>query len=256
MNENFEAVIFDMDGVITQTASVHSKVWKLMFDDYLRLREINNNELFIEFTHLNDYLKFVDGKPRFMGVKSFLTSRGISIPYGNPNDSPHTETICGLGNKKNELFNDIINQEGVEVFQSSINFIKELKTKNIRIGVATSSSNCNLILEKAGIMNLFETRVDGIVSRNFSLKGKPEPDIFKKACDNLGVSYIKSVIIEDAVSGVQAGMKGNFGLVIGVARENNENELRKNGADIVVKDLSEIKISTINVWFQKFQYEK
>ncbi len=243
---NFDAVIFDMDGVITKTAVVHSLAWKKMFDEYLLYREKKYNESFREFTHAEDYLSYVDGRPRYKGVEAFLLSRGIHIPAGEPDDDPVAETICGLGNRKNEFFNNVLDEDGVEVYDSTIKLIKELQDKKVRIGVATSSKNCLVILQKAGITDMFETRVDGIISAEMGLKGKPEPDIFKTASDNLGVKYKRAIVIEDAVSGVQAGAKGKFGLVVGVARENNSYELKNNGADVVVEDLSEISIDLMN----------
>ena len=246
---NFEAVVFDMDGVITKTADVHSKVWKKMFDEYLFYRVKKYNDLFHEFTHTNDYLPFVDGRPRYQGVDRFLKSRGIEIPFGLPSDEAGKETVCGLGNRKNELFNKVVEQEGVGLYDSTIKLIKELLKKNIKVGVATSSKNFTLILGKAGVLDLFQTQVDGIVSAETGLKGKPEPDIFITAANNLGVLPERTVIVEDAVSGVQAGAKGNFGLVIGVAREENEEELRSNGADVVVKDLAEVNIEWIDDFF-------
>lgn len=248
---NFDAVIFDMDGVITKTAVVHSLAWKKMFDEYLHFREKKYKEHFREFTHTGDYLPYVDGRPRYKGVEAFLLSREINIPFGTPEDETGKETICGLGNRKNECLNKVLEEEGVEVYESSIKLIKDLLDRNIKVGIATSSKNCVTILEKAGITNLFETHVDGIVSAELGLKGKPEPDIFTTACDNLGAEYCRSVVIEDAVSGVQAGHKGNFGLTLGVARENNANELKLNGADLVVEDLSEISVDYINSWFSK-----
>ncbi|MBI4647020.1 MAG: HAD-IA family hydrolase [Bacteroidia bacterium] len=245
---NFDGVIFDLDGVITQTALVHSAAWKAMFDEYLRQREKQFNEPFIEFTH-NDYLIFVDGKPRYKGVESFLASRKIKISYGTPEDMPGMETICGLGNRKNQAFNEVLAKQSVKTYPSTINLIKQLKEKNIKIGVASSSRNCKAVLERAGILALFDTRIDGDISAEKGLKGKPEPDIFTTACDNLNITYDRAIIVEDAVSGIQSGVKGNFGLVLGIARENNENELYINGADIVVKDLSEISIKKLNEWF-------
>jgi HAD superfamily hydrolase (TIGR01509 family) len=191
----------------------------------------------------------VDGRPRYKGVEAFLISREINIPFGSPEDEICKETVCGLGNRKNECLNKVIEENGVEVYESSIKLINSLLDRTIKVGVATSSKNCVTILEKAGIINLFETRVDGIVSAELGLKGKPEPDIFITACSNLGVDYQRTVVIEDAVSGVQAGHKGNFGLTLGVARENNVYELKTNGADLVVEDLSEISIDIINDWF-------
>lgn len=243
---NFEAAIFDMDGVITRTAVVHSLAWKKMFDEYLHYREKEFSEPFHEFTHAGDYLAFVDGRPRYKGVDAFLKSRGIKLPAGRPEDSPDQQTVCGLGNRKNEFFNQVLEEEGVDVYDSTITLIKELWEKGIKVGVATSSKNCLPILEKAGITDLFTTHVDGVVSARLGLKGKPEPDIFTAASDNLGVKSHRAIIVEDAVSGVQAGRQGDFGLVIGVARENNARELQENGADIVVTDLSELNVDRIN----------
>ena len=248
---NLKAVIFDLDGVITKTALVHSAAWKKMFDEYLLKREERDSEKFREFSHENDYLPYVDGKPRYKGVESFLKSRGIDIPFGNPSDSPDMETICGLGNMKNKAFNDVLERDGVEVYASTVELIRELKNNGIKVGVASSSKNCKAVLEKAGLLNLMETRVDGIVSAEMGLHGKPEPDIFTTAADNLGVPYDKCVVVEDAVSGVQAGKAGNFGLVLGIARENNKQELKTNGADIVVEDISEIGFNGICQWFEK-----
>lgn len=246
---SFNAVIFDLDGVITQTAKVHSLAWKRMFDDYLRLREVKYGEPFKEFTHENDYLPFVDGKPRYKGVESFLISREINLIVGDPSDSPDRETICGLGNMKDSTFNTILANDGVKVYDTTVEMIKELKICGIKLGVASSSKNCKPVLEAAGLLELFDTRVDGVVSAELNLKGKPEPDIFRAACDNLQVNYKKAVIVEDAVSGVQAGAEGGFGLVLGIARENNEDELKKNGADRVIKDFSEITINDLERWF-------
>ncbi|KPK87199.1 MAG: beta-phosphoglucomutase, partial [Bacteroides sp. SM23_62_1] len=249
---NFHAVIFDLDGVITKTALVHSAAWREMFNDYLRYREKEYGEPFRQFTHNDDYLPYVDGRPRYKGVESFLVSRGIHIPYGNPSDDADRETICGLGNKKNEFFNEVLKRDGVEVYESTVNLIRELKDEGLKVGVASSSKNCRTVLERAGLLSLFETRVDGEVSAELGLKGKPEPDIFTTACDNLGVDYEQSVIVEDAVSGVEAGKKGNFGLVLGIAREGNISELLKNGADIVVEDIAELGgIEALDKWFKE-----
>jgi beta-phosphoglucomutase family hydrolase len=245
----FDAVIFDLDGVITKTALVHSSAWKKMFDDFLASYSTTHNLPFKEFTHTGDYLPYVDGKPRYKGVQDFLTSRGIEIPFGDPSDSYDMETVCGLGNRKDYAFNEILKRDGVAVYESTVELIHQLKENGVRVGVASSSKNCAPVLEAAGLLGLFETRVDGVVSAELKLKGKPEPDIFTTAADNLGVSYERTAIVEDAVSGVQAGKKGDFGLVLGVAREENENELLHNGADLVVTDLSEISLEGLNDWF-------
>jgi len=246
----FDAVIFDLDGVITKTALVHAASWKRMFDEYMKGREERFAEPFKEFTHAGDYLPYVDGKPRYKGVQSFLESRGIDIPFGDPSDEPDMETVCGLGNKKNIMFNKVLEDEGVEVYESSVKMLEGLKEAGVRIGVASSSKNCKPVLETAGLLHFFETRVDGVVSAEIGLQGKPEPDIFTTACDNLGVEYHRSVVVEDAVSGVMAGHKGNFGLTLGLAREDNIKELQVGGADIVVEDLDEIGLEGINAWFE------
>ena len=247
----FSAVIFDLDGVITQTALVHSAAWKEMFDTYLKYRVEKYGEPFREFSHTDDYLPYVDGKPRYKGVASFLESRGIDIPFGDPSDAPEAETACGLGNRKNLTFNEILDRDGVKLYDSTVELIYALKKAGIRIGVASSSKNCKPVLEAAGLLELFETRVDGVVSAELGLHGKPEPDIFTTACDNLGVDYASSVVVEDAVSGVQAGRKGNFGLVLGVDREENSHELLVNGADIVVEDIEELGgLEGIDRWFE------
>ncbi|MBD3263895.1 MAG: trehalose-phosphatase [Candidatus Omnitrophica bacterium] len=249
---NFESVIFDLDGIVTKTALVHSRAWKAVFDEYLdslRSREGKDKNL-QEFTG-QDYLKYVDGKPRYEGVKSFLESRGINISYGDPGDSPDKESVCGIGNRKNQKFLEILKKDGVEVYPSTIKLIKNLRDAGIKIGVASSSKNCKHVLDSAGIAQLFETRVDGVVSSELGLEGKPEGDIFVTASFNLGASPANSVVVEDAVSGVSAGRNGGFGMVLGVAREENMKGLFENGADVVVKDLSEISIEDIIAWFNR-----
>ncbi|HNS16647.1 MAG TPA: beta-phosphoglucomutase family hydrolase [Bacteroidales bacterium] len=248
---DFDAVVFDLDGVITKTALVHSAAWKRMFDGFLLDYSRRTSTPFREFTHANDYLPYVDGKPRYKGVESFLESRGIKLPWGDPSDGESRETICGLGNRKNRAFNEVLDNEGVEVFDSTVQLIHKLKEEGIRIGVASSSKNCEAVLNAAGLLELFEARVDGVVSAELGLQGKPEPDIFTTACDRLGVPYNRAVIIEDAVSGVQAGARGNFGLTLGIAREENTRELLENGADVVVTDISEIGFDGIAEWFSK-----
>ena len=253
LNLPFSTVIFDLDGVITKTALVHAAAWKEMFDGYLRLREERDGEPFREFTHEKDYLPYVDGKPRYDGVKSFLESRGIQIPFGDPQDAPDQETVCGLGNQKNTAFRHVLQEKGVEMYPSCVDLIRLLKKHDIRIGVASSSKNCQYILQAAGIEDLFETRVDGVVSAEMGLSGKPQPDIFITAAGNLGASPDQAIVVEDAVSGVQAGKNGQFGLVIGVARENNDQELLENGADVVVQSFDKIGLEMIADWFHSNQ---
>ena len=250
---SFKAVVFDMDGVITQTAVTHAAAWKEMFDEYLKKREQEHGEPFREFTHAGDYLPYVDGKPRYKGVASFLESRGISIPYGEPSDPPGKETVCGLGNRKNEAFNLVLDRDGARVYPSTLKLLNDLSDAGVKLGVASSSKNCKPVLEKVGLLRLFGARVDGVVSAELGLHGKPEPDIFTTACDMLGVSYTDSIVVEDAVSGVQAGSKGNFGLTLGVAREDNRKELEENGADYVVEDLQEVNgLEGLDEIFQKY----
>jgi beta-phosphoglucomutase family hydrolase len=256
-NLSFKAVVFDMDGVITKTALTHAAAWKKMFDDFLRKREVEHDEPFFEFTHADDYLPYVDGKPRYKGVQSFLESRGIFIPFGDPSDFPGTETICGLGNQKNIAFNEVLENEGVEVYPSTVALLNELKKAGIKLGVASSSKNCKPVLERVDLLDIFDARVDGVVSAEMNLHGKPEPDIFTTACDIVGVKYSNAIVVEDAVSGVQAGKKGNFGLTLGIARENNRKELEEAGADLVVEDLEEIGgIVDLNKLFLKFSSRK
>ncbi|MCK3683696.1 beta-phosphoglucomutase family hydrolase [Maribellus sp. YY47] len=249
----FEAVIFDMDGVITKTAITHAAAWKKMFDEFLQKWAAEHNKSFEEFTQ-NDYLAYVDGKPRYKGVASFLESRSISLPFGDPADEAGTETICGLGNRKNHAFNEVIARDGVQVYESTAKLLEDLKAAGIKLGVASSSKNCAPVLEAVDLLSTFGARVDGVVSAELGLHGKPEPDIFITACEMLGSTPAKSIVVEDAVSGVQAGAKGNFGLTLGIARENNEKELAENGADFVVSDLEEINgIVGLNQLFLKNQ---
>lgn len=250
---SFRAVIFDMDGVITQTALTHAAAWKEMFDEYLKKRAAVHGEPFSEFTHADDYLPYVDGKPRYKGVASFLESRGIDIPFGDPSDLPGRETVCGLGNRKNEAFNQVLDRDGVEVYPSTLQLLFDLRDAGIRLGVASSSKNCKQVLEKVDLLKIFGARVDGEISASLGLHGKPEPDIFTTACEMLDVSPGDAIVVEDAVSGVQAGAWGKFGLTLGVAREDNAKELWENGADHVVEDLAEINgVDGLNELFLKF----
>ncbi|ASQ90222.1 beta-phosphoglucomutase [Prosthecochloris sp. GSB1] len=244
-----KGVIFDLDGVITGTARIHSLAWESMFNTFLKEYAVANNEPFIAFDPVSDYLNYVDGKPRMQGVQSFLESRDIELPFGELDDAAEMPTVCGLGNRKNEVFTKILVEEGPEVFQSSVDFIRELRSRGIRTGVASSSRNCKLILELAKLEDLFETRVDGEVSIEMGLKGKPNPDIFTTAASNLGLHPHDCVVVEDAISGVQAGAGGNFGLVLGIAREIEGVRLKENGADIVVRDLGEITVDEVEAWF-------
>ena len=247
----FKGVIFDLDGVITGTARVHALAWESMFNDYLEKAAKKDNKPFIPFDPEEDYIQYVDGKPRPEGVKSFLESRGVVLEYGDLDDPPDKATVCGLGNRKNIDFQAVLKKEGPDVFESSIKFVEQLKKQGIKVGVASSSRNCKLILDLADHSNLFATRVDGEVSKELKLKGKPDADIFVVAAKNLGLLPNECVVVEDAISGVQAGRNGNFGLTLGIDRNNMGDQLKLNGADIVIQDLADISIEDINQWFEK-----
>ena len=246
----FRGAILDLDGVITATARVHALSWESMFNELLRRMAKRENKPFMPFDREKDYLRYVDGKPRREGVRSFLESRAISLPYGEMDDPPDRETICGLGNRKNLDFQEQLHRDGPGLFDTSAQFVRNLKKKGVRVGVASSSRNCQTILQLAGIENLFETRVDGEVSCELNLKGKPCPDIFVTAARNLGLTPGDCMVVEDAIAGVEAGRNGNFGLILGIAREVKGEVLRKHGADRVVHDLAEISIEEIEQWFE------
>jgi beta-phosphoglucomutase family hydrolase len=238
--DQYDAVLLDLDGVITDTANVHAACWKQMFDEYLRKRATQRDEAFRPFDLTTDYLLYVDGKPRFDGVRAFLTSRGIQLPDGSPGDPPQVETVCGLGNRKNELVNRIIEDVGVEPYEGSVKLIHQLRDRGFKIAVVTSSQNCKAVLKAAKLDALFEVQVDGNVIHAQQLAGKPAPDTFLMAAGLLGVEPARTVVVEDAISGVEAGSNGKFGLVIGIARKGNPEELQRHGADVVVNDLGEL----------------
>jgi beta-phosphoglucomutase family hydrolase len=237
----YAAVLFDLDGIITKTAKVHSAAWKALFDEYLRGRAERENERFRPFGD-RDYHQYVDGKPRYEGVKSFLKSRGIEIPFGSPEDGPDRETVCGLGNRKNLIFLGQLEKHGVEQYESTIRLIRRLRSGGFKTAVVSSSKNCVDVLEAANLTDLFDAKSDGLDVAELNLEGKPAPDIYLEAAKRIGVAPARAIVVEDAVSGVQAGKRGKFGWVIGVDRTGKAEELRKNGADIVVKDLAEIEV--------------
>jgi len=238
--DRYDAVLLDLDGVITDTASIHAACWKQMFDEYLQKRAMQRGEAFRPFDIATDYRLYVDGKPRYDGVRDFLTSRGIRLPEGSPRDPPQADTVDGLGNRKNDLVNKIIEDKGVEPYEGSVRFIRQLRHQGFKIGVVTSSQNCTAVLRAAQLDHFFEVQVDGNTVHAQHLAGKPAPDTFLMAAKLLGVKPKRAVVIEDALSGVEAGRNGNFGLVIGVARKGNAEELRRHGAHVVVKDLGEL----------------
>jgi beta-phosphoglucomutase family hydrolase len=238
--EKFDAVLLDLDGVITDTASLHAACWKQVFDEYLRKRMSRGGEPFRPFGLDDDYRLHVDGKPRFDGVRDFLASRGIRLPEGSDDDPPNAETVTGIGNHKDDLVHKIIEDEGVQPYEGSVRFIHKLHRDGFQIAVVTSSQNCEAVLKAVGLDGFFDARVDGNVIRSEGLAGKPAPDTFLEAARLLGVEPARAVVIEDAIAGVQAGAGGHFGLVIGVARKGNAEELRRHGAHLVVNDLGEL----------------
>ena len=235
--DNIKACLFDLDGVLTQTAKVHDNAWKQTFDEFLRQRD---GDSFKEFDPVADYDEYVDGKPRYDGVRSFLASRGIQLPEGSPDDPPTANTIAGVGNSKNDLVLELIKEQGVEAYDGSVAYVRAARDAGLRRAVVSSSANCRDVLIAAGIEDLFEERIDGIVAEREHLKGKPAPDTFLAGARALGVSPAESVVFEDALAGVQAGRDGDFGYVVGVDRVGQADELRRHGASVVVKDLNEL----------------
>src|SRR6516162_6324054 len=238
--DQYDAVLFDLDGVITDTANLHAACWKQTFDEYLQKRWREKGEAFQPFDIASDYRLYVDGKPRFDGVRDFLSSRGIELPEGNLEDPADVETVCGLGNRKNDLVNDAIATFGVQPYDGSVRFIHQLHRSGFKIAIVTSSQNCAAVLEAAKLDKFFDVRVDGNIILSERLRGKPAPDTFLLAARLLGVEPRRTVVLEDAISGVQAGCAGNFGLVIGIARKGNADELTHHGAHLAVHDLEEL----------------
>jgi len=232
--------LFDLDGVLTQTAKIHARAWKDMFDEFLRDWAARHGDAFHEFDRPTDYDEYVDGKPRLDGVKSFLESRGIHLPMGSPSDPPDAETVHALGTRKNDLVLELIRQQGVEPYEGSVRFVEAVRDKNLRRAVVSSSTNCRDVLVAAGIDQFFETIVDGVVAERERLAGKPAPDTFLAAARMLGSEPAESAVFEDALAGVQAGRAGNFGWVVGVDRSGQAEALKQRGADVVVQDLGEL----------------
>lgn len=238
--DRFDAVLFDLDGVLTDTARIHAGCWKAMFDAFLRERAQTAGEDLRPFEIGTDYRLHVDGKPRFDGVRDFLVSRGIALPEGAPDDAAGEESVCGLGNRKNEMVNVAIAEQGVEAYPGSVALVRRLRDEGIKTAVVSSSTNCETVLVAAKIADLFETRVDGEVATRLGLPGKPAPDTYLEAARRLGVEPERAVVVEDAIVGVQSGRAGRFGLVVGVARKDDADALRESGADVVVNDLAEL----------------
>jgi beta-phosphoglucomutase family hydrolase len=234
------ACLFDLDGVLTRTASVHAGAWKEMFDEFLRARAEQTGEPFVPFDQLEDYDRYVDGKPRADGTRSFLAARGIVLPEGAPDDPPDMLTVHGLGNRKNDLVLRRLADGGVEVFEGSVRFVRAVRAAGLKTAVVSSSANTAQVLAAAHLSDLFEARIDGLVAAERGLVGKPAPDMFLAGADAVGVRPDEAAVFEDALAGVAAGRAGGFRLVVGVDRVGQAEELRQHGADVVVKDLSEL----------------
>ncbi len=240
--DDLDAVIFDLDGVITDTASVHAAAWKRMFDHFLADRAGHEGEDQRAFSE-DDYYLYVDGKPRYDGVQSFLGSRGISLPRGDAADPPKAQTACGLGNRKDEFFLALLRERGVVPFPSSIELLHGLRARGCRTAIISASRNCTDVLDAAGATGLFDAKVDGVDADELGLSGKPDPAVFLEAASRLGVEPGRAAVVEDALAGVEAGRRGRFGLVIGVDRGGHTEALRRRGADVVVGDLREVRVS-------------
>ncbi len=238
--EAITALLFDLDGVLTQTAVVHDKAWKQTFDAFLEKWAAAHDEKFVPFDSDADYNEYVDGKPRYDGVRSFLQSRGIELPEVSADDPPDAETICGVGNRKNDLVLELIKKDGVQPYEGSVAFVKAAREAGLRRAVVSSSANCQDVLRAAGIEDLFEARIDGKVTDEKQLKGKPAPDTYLAGAAALGVEPAAAAVFEDAVSGVEAGAAGHFGHVVGVDRVHHRAALLAHGADVVVDDLGEL----------------
>jgi beta-phosphoglucomutase family hydrolase len=238
--DRVRACLFDLDGVLTETATVHAAAWKEMFDAYLCERAKRTGERFVPFDEKDDYDEYVDGKPRSDGVRSFLASRGIELPQGGEDDLPSAETVSGLGNRKNEIVLRLIHEHGVDAYEGSVRYLQAAREAGLRRAVVSSSSNCREVVAAAGIETLLEARIDGIVAAREHLRGKPAPDTFLAAARALGVEPAEAAVFEDALAGVAAGRAGGFGCVVGVDRVGQAAALRAHGADLVVSDLAEL----------------
>lgn len=235
-----DALLFDLDGVITKTAAVHAQAWKALFDEFLERWAAEHDQPFRPFDIAGDYLRYVDGKRRYDGVASFLESRGIELPWGEPGDAPGAPTVCGLGNRKDAFFLAAVDEQGVEVFDDAVALLDAARGAGKALAVVSASENCDPILERVGLIDRFDVRVTGREASAWHLPGKPAPDTFLKAAELLHVPPAHAVVLEDAISGVQAGRAGGFGLVVGVNRGTAGEQLAANGADLVLADLTEL----------------
>jgi beta-phosphoglucomutase family hydrolase len=238
--ESVHACLFDLDGVLTDTASVHTKAWKVMFDAFLKERAEKSGEEFVPFDAGKDYREYVDGKKREDGVRSFLASRDIELPEGDPDDSADADTIYGLGNRKNDAFQKTLHDDGVKVFDGSRRYLEAVAAAGVAAAVVSSSANTGEVLKITGLDRFIQQRVDGVTLREEHIAGKPAPDSFLRAAELLDVEPAEAAVFEDALSGVEAGRAGNFGFVVGVDRVGHAEDLKSHGADVVVADLAEL----------------
>jgi len=239
--DQIRGCLFDLDGVLTMTAKVHAAAWKEMFDGYLRERSAQSGEPYVPFDPVHEYDEYVDGKPREDGTRSFLQSRGITLPEGEPGDAPGSPTIAGLSNLKNNIVLRRIREDGVEAYPGSVRYVKLARDAGLRRAVVSSSANCRDVLIGAGIEDLLEARVDGVTAREQHLRGKPAPDMFLAGARAVGLPPAECAVFEDALAGVAAGRAGDFGFVVGVDRVGQADALRAHGADVVVTDLADLE---------------
>jgi len=234
------ACLFDLDGVLTNTATVHGRAWKEMFDAFLCARAARTGEAFRPFDLQRDYTSYVDGKPRLDGTRSFLAARGVTLTEGSPDDPPGTPSVEGLSNQKNDLVLRLLAEDGVQVFEGSVSYVQAIRAAGLRTAVVSSSANTVEVLAAADITELFDVRIDGVVARERGLPGKPAPDTFLAGAAALSVTPRQAAVFEDALAGVAAGRAGGFGFVVGVDRSEHPDQLRAQGADVVVGDLAEL----------------
>jgi beta-phosphoglucomutase family hydrolase len=237
--DDIQACLFDLDGVLTETQRVHAAAWKEMFDAYLRARAAGAHEPFVPFDE-RDYDRYVDGRPRYDGVRAFLRARAIELPDGDVDDAPSADTVHGLGNRKNEIVLRLIREQGVDAYPGSVRYLDAVRRAGLRCAVVSSSTNCRDVLAAVGMEARFDAVIDGVVAEREHLAGKPAPDTFLAGARALGHEPASAAVFEDALAGVQAGRAGHFGVVVGVDRAGQAHELREHGADIVVADLSEL----------------
>ncbi|MDR3032848.1 MAG: beta-phosphoglucomutase family hydrolase [Kitasatospora sp.] len=238
--DRIKAFLFDLDGVLTQTAKVHAAAWKDMFDDFLRAEAVRTGGEFVPFDPVGEYDRYVDGRPRLDGTRSFLAARGIELPEGTPDDPPGARTVNGLSSAKNATVLRMIREQGVQPYPGSVAYLHRLRELGLPRAVVSSSANCRDVLRAAGIDDLFEVVVDGVTAARDHLAGKPAPDTFLAAAKELGVAPEHAVVFEDALAGVAAGRAGGFGAVVGVNRTGQADALREHGASLVVDDLAEL----------------